>query len=77
MYVLGHIWNAQWVSLWACPPFWTSKVLGKNPQVPFTFATASLIAERLSASNPARCKVVSNEFKSILGPTVLRTDVGL
>jgi len=35
-------------------------------KVPFTFATASLIAERLSASNPARCKVVSNEFKSMV-----------
>jgi hypothetical protein len=35
-------------------------------KVPFTFATASLIAERLSASGPARCKVVSNEFKSAL-----------
>lgn len=35
-------------------------------KVPFTFATASLIAERLSASGPARCKVVSNEFKSMV-----------
>ncbi|CAK9015294.1 ATP synthase subunit gamma [Durusdinium trenchii] len=35
-------------------------------KVPFTFAAASLIAERLAASNPARCKVVSNEFKSMV-----------
>ncbi|OLP86456.1 ATP synthase subunit gamma, mitochondrial [Symbiodinium microadriaticum] len=35
-------------------------------KVPFTFAAASVIAERIAASKPARCKVVSNEFKSMV-----------
>eukprot|EP00440_Ansanella_granifera_P050734 gb/GFBE01054985.1/.p1 GENE.gb/GFBE01054985.1/~~gb/GFBE01054985.1/.p1 ORF type:complete len:243 (+),score=73.94 gb/GFBE01054985.1/:1-729(+) len=34
-------------------------------KLPFTFGTASLIADRLAASNPARCKVVSNKFKNM------------
>merc|ERR1712135_187439 len=32
---------------------------------PWTYATASLIAERLIKANPARAKIVSNTFKSM------------
>ena len=53
--------------------FGCSVRLGWLRQVPFTFATASLIAERLSASAPARCKVVSNEFKSRLATAQVET----
>jgi len=35
-------------------------------KMPFGFATASIIAERLAASKPARAKVVSNTFKSMV-----------
>jgi len=31
----------------------------------WTFATASIIAERLINANPARCKIVSNDFKTM------------
>jgi len=33
---------------------------------PWTYATASLIAERLIKANPARAKIVSNTFKSMV-----------
>merc|ERR1712187_1038474 len=33
---------------------------------PWTFATASMVAERFAASKPARLKIVSNEFKSMV-----------
>lgn len=35
-------------------------------KVPFTFGAASIIAAKLAISNPARLKVVSNEFKSMV-----------
>jgi len=35
-------------------------------KTPFTFTTASIIAERLAASKPARAKIVCNEFKSMV-----------
>jgi len=35
-------------------------------KAPFTFATASIIAERLLAAKPARAKVVYNEFKNMV-----------
>lgn len=35
-------------------------------KLPFTFTTASIIAERLAASKPQKCKVVSNNFKSMV-----------
>ncbi|CAK0788378.1 unnamed protein product [Prorocentrum cordatum] len=35
-------------------------------KMPWTFATASLVAERLVASRPARLKIVSNNFKSMV-----------
>jgi len=33
---------------------------------PWTFATASMVAERIAASKPTRLKIVSNEFKSMV-----------
>merc|ERR1711879_356768 len=35
-------------------------------KLPFSFATASIMAERIIKSNPARLKVVSNEFKNMV-----------
>jgi len=35
-------------------------------KLPWTFTTASLIAERLAKSSPQRLKVVSNKFKSLV-----------
>jgi len=35
-------------------------------KMPFTFATASIIAERLAAAKPARAKIVCNEFKTMV-----------
>jgi len=35
-------------------------------KMPFSFATASIIAERLSSSKPARAKLVNNNFKSMV-----------
>lgn len=35
-------------------------------KTPWNFATASLVAERVIASNPVRLKVVSNKFKSLV-----------
>merc|ERR1719442_175225 len=35
-------------------------------KMPWTFATASMVAERIVASKPARLKIVSNAFKSMV-----------
>eukprot|EP00930_Biecheleria_cincta_P064170 TRINITY_DN4971_c0_g1_i7.p1 TRINITY_DN4971_c0_g1~~TRINITY_DN4971_c0_g1_i7.p1 ORF type:complete len:354 (+),score=74.59 TRINITY_DN4971_c0_g1_i7:10-1071(+) len=35
-------------------------------KMPFNFATASIMAERLAASKPTRAKIVSNNFKSMV-----------
>lgn len=35
-------------------------------KVPWSFTSASMIAERLLAMKPSRCKLVSNEFKSMV-----------
>jgi F-type H+-transporting ATPase subunit gamma len=35
-------------------------------KVPWSFTSASIIADRLVATNPTRCKIVSNEFKSMV-----------
>jgi F-type H+-transporting ATPase subunit gamma len=35
-------------------------------KMPWSFGMASMIAERLVAGNPGRCKIVSNKFKSMV-----------
>jgi len=45
---------------------------------PWTFATASFVAERLIASKPNRLKIVSNEFKSMVAyDTVVKHTITL
>eukprot|EP00933_Yihiella_yeosuensis_P043283 TRINITY_DN38027_c0_g1_i1.p1 TRINITY_DN38027_c0_g1~~TRINITY_DN38027_c0_g1_i1.p1 ORF type:complete len:318 (-),score=82.94 TRINITY_DN38027_c0_g1_i1:178-1131(-) len=35
-------------------------------KLPFTFSTASIIAERIAASKPQKCKLINNSFKSMV-----------
>merc|ERR1711953_509842 len=40
--------------------------MGNVSKAPWSFATASIIAERLVAAKPSRLKLVSNEFKNMV-----------
>jgi F-type H+-transporting ATPase subunit gamma len=43
-----------------------SSTFEEASKMPWTFATASIIADRLAASKPARAKLVFNEFRSMV-----------